>query len=150
MIQRIQSLFLLFAAVLNIMLVAMPIPFAESSEPIQASMLFADAGYDVFDQPVLLVLFGLGGALALVAIFLFRKRPLQIQLTRFAFIATLLGFLLAVFFVLKDGSLSGAQNVVIDDEPGALFPFVALLMLLLALRYIRKDEELVRSMDRLR
>ncbi len=150
MIQRIQSLFLLLAAALDITLVALPLPFAESDQPIKGSSLFADSQYDVFDQPALLALFALGGLLALIALFLFKKRPVQIKLTRFAFIATLLGFILAVIFVLNDGTLTGASTAQIDDEPGAFFPLLSLIMLLFALRFIRKDENLVRSMDRLR
>ena len=150
MIQRIQTLFLLFAAVLDIILVALPLPFAESEQPIQASALFADAQYDVFDQPAMLALFALGGLLALIAIFLFKKRPVQIKLTLFAFIATFIGFALAILMVLQDGTLTGGSSVSIDDEPGAFFPLLSLLMLLFALRFIRKDEKLVRSMDRLR
>ncbi len=150
MIQRIQTLFLLFAAVLDILLVALPLPFAKSEQAIQASGLFADAQYDVFDQPAMLALFALGGLLALVAIFLFKKRPVQIKLTLFSFIATFIGFALAVLLVLQDGTLTGGSTVQIDDKPGAFFPLLSLLMLLLALRFIRKDEKLVRSMDRLR
>ncbi len=150
MIQRIQTLFLLFATVLNAFLLALPLPFAESSQAVQDSALFADKQYDVFDQTALVILFGLGTLLALAAIFLFKKRPVQIQLTRFAFITTLLGMLIAVVLVLNDSALAKASEVAIDDEPGAFLPFLSLVMLWLAMRYIQKDENLVKSMDRLR
>ncbi len=150
MIQRIQTLFLLLATAMNALLLALPLPFAESSQPVQSSALFADAQYDVFDQTALIILFGLGTLLALVALFLFKKRPVQIQLTRFAFISTLLGLLIALVLVLNDSALAKASEITIDDEPGAFLPFISLVSLWLAIRYIQKDENLVKSMDRLR
>ena len=37
-----------------------------------------------------------------------------------------------------------------DDGIGAYLPMGAMVMLLLAMRFIKKDDDLVRSMDRLR
>lgn len=70
------------------------------------------------------------------------------RLSIFAFIAILLGMVLTVVLFLQDPVMD--QAVQPGDKAGAYLPFVALVALLLAQRFIRKDEEKVRSMDRLR
>jgi hypothetical protein len=146
MIQRIQSLLLLLAAGGSLSLLGLP--FASSSEVLSASV-FADRKYAIFDQPALLALFILGGALALIAIFLFKNRTLQMRLTIFSFIANLIGIILAVVLYMQD-PIANAEGVSVQDGIGLYPPIIALILLLVALRFIRKDDKLVRSMDRLR
>lgn len=146
MIQRIQTLFLLLAGGLSLALLG--VPFSGTSETVAVSPIFADASYTIADSPVLLLFYLLGGALALIAIFLFQKRMLQMRLSIFSFIAILLGMVLTVILFIQDPVMD--QAVQPDDRAGVYMPFVALVALLLALRFIRKDEEKVRSMDRLR
>lgn len=146
MIQRIQTLFLLLAGGLSLALLG--IPFAGTSEAVAASPLFADASYTIADSPVLLLFYLLGGALAIIAIFMYQKRMLQIRLSIFSFIAILLGMVLTVVLFIQDPVVD--QTAQPGDRAGAYLPFAALVALLLAQRFIRKDEEKVRSMDRLR
>ncbi|MEN0006605.1 MAG: DUF4293 domain-containing protein [Bacteroidota bacterium] len=146
MIQRIQSIFLLLAA--GGALGVFGLPFASTSQAVSESAIFADAQYNVFDNPALMALFGIGGALALVSIFLFNNRKLQMRLTIFAFIAVLIGTILGVVSFMTSSSEMG--DATIQDEFGMYLPAVALLFALLAYRFINKDEKLVKSMDRLR
>lgn len=111
-------------------------------------MLFADAAYNVQDQIGLMVLFGLGGILALASIFLFRNRLLQMRISIFAFIANLIGVVLGVIFFMQNSSDVGDRTI--NDGIGLYLPVVAMILTLLAHRFINKDEKLVRSMDRLR
>ena len=146
MIQRIQSIFLLLAGGLAFALLG--IPFAGTSETVSASTLFSDGRYSIQDSPALLVFYLLGGALAIGSIFLYKRRSLQIRMGIFSFIAILIGMVLTVLLFLQDPVMD--QQVMPDDRLGVYFPFVALIALLLAQRYIRKDDKLVQSMDRLR
>ncbi|HFA47916.1 MAG TPA: DUF4293 family protein [Bacteroidetes bacterium] len=146
MVQRIQSIFLFLAAAAGFGL--LKLPFATTTETVAASPLFADASYNVNDNIGLLVLFALAGALALGSIFLYKNRPLQMKICRFAIIADIIGLVLAVVLFWQDGTNINAEAI--NDGAGAYLPFGFLLFGILALRFIRKDDNLVKSMDRLR
>ena len=141
MIQRIQTIFLILAAAAAFAL--FKLPFATTSEPVQASF-FADKVYDINDHMALLGLFAGAGALALVSIFLFKNRTLQMNLTKLALLVNVVGLILAAYFFSSSGSDSGEAGL------GVYLPVAFVVFGLLALKYIRKDENLVKSMDRLR
>jgi len=83
-----------------------------------------------------------GIALALISIFLFSNRKLQIRINLLGIFLSgiLLGF--AFFFQNKIGGAS--------FKIGFILPIVASVMLFAANHFIGKDEKKVRSMDRLR
>lgn len=146
MLQRVQSIFLLLAG--GASLGTFGLPFATTPRPINDSTIFMDAAYSVQDQVGLMVLFGLGGALALVGIFLFKNRSLQIRLSILAFITNLIGVIFGAVFFMQNSSEVAADQL--NDGLGVYLPIVAMVLVLLAYRFIRKDERLVKSMDRLR
>lgn len=145
MIQRIQSAFLLLAACAFGGLFGMPI--ATSALP--ASPLLEDRVLDVTDVPALLILAGIGASLALVTIFLFRNRTLQVRL---GFVLVALAFLLIGISYFRYTQISAAQaaDVGLHVGPGLFLPAAAIVFGWLATVYVRKDEKIVRSMDRLR
>ena len=147
MIQRIQSLFLLLAAASAFALFGLPFASMEA-DPTATSTIFADGVYNIMDHIGTMVLFGLAGALALVSIFLFNNRKLQMSLGRFAIIANVIGFILAIVLFYNDRDKLGASTP--DDQLGVYLPIVFIVFALLALRFISKDDKLVKSMDRLR
>lgn len=146
MLQRIQSIFLLLAGGASLGLFGLP--FATTSEAIEGSTIFADAAYSVQDQIGLMILFGLGGMLALISIFIFKNRTLQMRLSILAFIANLIGVVFGVLYFMQNSADTGKQAV--NDGLGVYLPIAAMILLLLAFRFINKDEKLVKSMDRLR
>jgi glucan phosphoethanolaminetransferase (alkaline phosphatase superfamily) len=146
MIQRIQSIFLLLAAGCGFGVLAAP--FATTPQTVAASTLFSDANYAATDSPALLALFAVAGALALGGIFLFNNRQLQMKVCRFAIIANVLGLVLTIVLLWQDNANYDFNSI--RDGVSAYLPFGFLLFGFLALRFIRKDESLVRSMDRLR
>ncbi len=146
MIQRIQSLLLLTAGALSLSLFGLP--FATSAERVQSSSILNDGVYNLHDNIGILLAFLVGGALSLAAIFMFKNRTNQTLLARFAFIANLVGVILVVVFYLNDTQNQGAA--VVSDGAGAYLPLASMILLLVAMRYIKKDDTLVRSMDRLR
>lgn len=143
MIQRIQSIYLLLVAAANFSLFALP--FANSEKAIRSSALFADSTYNLQDNIALLILFALGGILALVTIFLFKNRKLQIQLGQGILVLLIIGLGLATFLWFNDGTMDKATLAV-----GMFTPLFGFVFTALAVRAIRKDEKLVRSADRLR
>ena len=146
MIQRIQSIFLFLAGGASFSLFGLP--FASTNEAVAQSSIFSDSLYNLNDQVALMVLFGLGGLLAVISIFMYKNRQLQMRLAIFSFIANLIGIVLAVVFFMQNSSAMG--NVAVNDELGIYPPILALILTLVARYFINKDEKLVRSMDRLR
>lgn len=144
MLQRIQTIFLALAAVASFG--SMGLPFATTPEPAEASMLFADAAFTVQDHIALLVLFAVAGALAVASIALFKNRSLQMRLSLLSSFALLAALAFGIMLFVMDRPAATGTSIAL----GAFLPLAALLLLLLAYRFIKKDEKLVRSMDRLR
>lgn len=145
MIQRIQSLFLLISSLFFSGLFLFP--FANSNEA--APEIFADQMYTIMDHPVLLGLTILAIILALANIFVFKNRSLQLKLGYLIITAGFLLIILATLLMLLEG---GEMNTTIEitEDFGIGMPILGIVMTFLAIRYIKKDTKLVKSMDRLR
>ena len=145
MIQRIQTLFYLlaggaFGGLFNF-------PFASSTST--GTHFMSDQVYNVFDNPVLMVMAGLGIGLALLAIFLFKNRTMQIKLGYILIILSI--FIPLVAMALFYTEASQIMNTgEINDQVGIYLPVLSLVFAILANRFVGKDEKTVRSMDRLR
>lgn len=145
MIQRIQSIFLLLAS--GAFFGEFVFPFATSD--VAGSGYLSDNTYNVLDHPVLLVLTIVGGITAAAAIFLYRNRSLQMRLTILTIVWSILLPAVACLLVLTEPSTSG-DIARYEEHIGIVLPVVALVCAVLANRAIKKDDQLVRSMDRLR
>ena len=145
MIQRIQSIFLLISGIAFFSLFM--VPFATSDVVIP--QLFNDMVYNIQDSPILLGLCILGGLVSIASIFLFNNRTLQLKMTYVATVFSILLPLVAILLIYNEGT-SGVNADKIDDKLGIYLPLVSLIFSVLAGRYIGKDENTVRSMDRLR
>ncbi|GGW27657.1 DUF4293 domain-containing protein [Arenibacter certesii] len=136
MIQRIQTVYLIVVILLGAVL-----PFFVN--------LWSDAaGNEIFaDHAVFLSLAFYGSAvLALMAILMYKNRKNQFVMNRLNMILNL--FLLG-FFVYRSLNLSGETSVS-EKGIGMLIPVFSIVFLVLANRAIKKDEDLVKSVDRLR
>ena len=91
----------------------------------------------------------LGGIVSLIAIFMFRNRPLQMRLGYFAIVLCILLPLVAFLLMYNEGTAL-VEGTNIDDGVGIYLPVIGLISTILANRYIKKDNKLVKSMDRLR
>ena len=80
MIQRIQSVFLLLVSGAAFSLFGLS--FANSAKVISNSALFSDQTFNIMDDQVMLGLFCAAGAIAFIAIFLFKNRILQTRLVQ--------------------------------------------------------------------
>ena len=92
------------------------------------------------------VLFGmqiLASAIALIAIFMFKQRPLQATMCLFAMLVNILWYV-AFAVLIQQGVLSDALPM------AASLPIIAAIFCLLARRGVLADEKLVRAADRLR
>lgn len=147
MIQRIQTVYILLAGVLTATLFKLKL--AELTANNELMDFFAKGIYngetEVFDGLPLLIFVGIITLLHLGAIFLFKKRILQIRILVFSIIL-LLG-LFGMFFYFTYSGFDGAK---VAFKIPVAFPLVALILDWLAIRAIGKDEALIRSLNRIR
>lgn len=144
MIQRIQSVYLLLATLLSSVLV-----FVLNLWVDEAGVKFF--ALDAFDTDNVLlksmsVLFFVSAAWTLLAIFKFKNRKLQFVLGR---LSILINFILLGILVYFTQNLSG-EITVSEKGIGLLIPILTIVFVVLANKAIKKDEELVKSVDRLR
>jgi hypothetical protein len=144
MIQRIQSIFLLLASVALWLLFMIPFALSDKS----ATPFFEDHLFSVQDHVILLVLCILGASISLINIFLYNNRVLQLRLGIIGIIASFFLGLVAIWLIYSNADKM--SDVVIEDQFGIFLPVIAIILLVLANRFIKKDEDLVDSMDRLR
>ncbi|MDX8553591.1 DUF4293 domain-containing protein [Tenacibaculum sp. 1B UA] len=144
MIQRIQSIYLLVAGIIS---GGLPFLFSlwSNSQTNIVYVLDLLPGNSILEKSVP-VLFFISALVAIVTIFLFKNRQLQFVLNRLNILINL--FLLGLLIYLSQ-TLSGEASVS-EKGIGMFFPIVVILLLVLANRAIKKDEDLVKSVDRLR
>ena len=149
MIQRVQTLYLLAAVVLGIVLIWLPVVQFVSPEgtELQVYELSALGGAPLQGLWGLTLATALIPVLALVDIFLYRNRILQARLNIFT-VMLCLGYygVLALYIWLAKMSLGVEWHIL----PWASFPLVCLVLTMMATRRILKDEALVRAADRIR
>lgn len=145
MIQRLQTIFLLLAAACFGGLFGLPLLKSTAT----SAQMLADQVYEVKDHTALLAGTGLVILLIIITIFLYRKRKAQIQLTWLIVVCVVL-FLGMAFFFLNQESNGNLDALGLSVQAGSFLPVMTILFCILAARNIRKDEKLVKSMDRLR
>ena len=137
MIQRIQTIYLLLAFVVTgILLFFIPLwTMSDSKE------------YYFMQSQVYTILLGLSTTLSLLSIVSYKKRQNQFVIGRLNII---LNLILLGLFVYRSLNLSGETPAVSEKGIGMFLPVIAVVLLVLANKAIKKDEDLVKSVDRLR
>ena len=144
MIQRIQSIYLLIATLLSGGLIFfLNLWVSEKGNNFFVMDSFSSSNTLLI---VMAVLFFVSSFVTLLSIFQFKKRQLQFVLGR---IAILINFILLGIIVYFSQNLSGEINVS-EKGIGLLIPVLTIVLVVLANKAIRRDEELVKSVDRLR
>ena len=157
MIQRVQTLFLAGASLALILLFFFPLAtfydellgnfrfFITTLEPmdpdpkLQVSIWFASPLY---------LITAFCGILTLATIFFYKNRPRQVQVIAIAIFLNILLIVLIFFFYIN--RIEKLTGITASYQFGIFLPLISLLFLVLANRFIRKDEQLVKSADRLR
>ena len=136
MLQRIQSVYLLIAAIVSAGLIFVWHLWVTNQDVV----VYAK------DNLLFLGMFLASALLSVIAIFKYKNRKSQFMLGRFNII---LNFILLGFFVYQSLNVSG-ETAVSEKGIGMLLPIVSIVFLALANKAIKKDEDLVKSVDRLR
>jgi hypothetical protein len=158
MIQRLQSIFLLLASgsIASLFSPMMALGKVVHGQATAPSPL-ADGLFTVTDDMGLMGIAGVAAFVFFVAIFLFKKRSIQATVTQVGNLLS--GGLLAYGYFLFSKAAPSVSAAQIDattqiSQVGYSFgigaPILAMVLSLLAIRFIRRDEALVRSADRLR
>ena len=131
MIQRIQSIYLLVAAI-SMTLISFKVPVYTLNE-----ILFMAQ-----DDTKMFILTIIGAIFSLLGLFMFKNRNFQMKLIRLTvLIQMIIGVRLFMLF--------NKFEVVLNNSLLFLLAF-ALIALIMAYRGVKKDDDLVRSVDRIR
>ena len=164
MIQRIQTLFLL--GVIICMALVIVFPIWEKANPDTGVKYTLDAFYwleyqqnendrNLWDLTATTQMFYLAGLsaivclIALYSIFQFKRRNFQIKLGAInAFL--MMAYIATATYLIYQGENKMDMDIRGIFKPGYYLPLGAMILNSLANRYIKKDEDLVRSVDRIR
>jgi len=137
MIQRIQTIYL-FLTLLTVGVLPYIFP-----------LWVLDNGKEYFfmQNQFYVILLGLSTAITVYSIISFKKRQTQFVLNRLNII---LNLILLGLFVYHSLNISGETPAVSEKGIGMFLPILSIVLLVLANKAIKKDEDLVKSVDRLR
>ena len=143
MIQRIQTIYLLLASIVSGAMI-----FVFNLWNTLKNKIFA---FDLFSKESALlkmipILFLLSAIISFATIFLFNNRKLQFVVGRIVILINLFLLGLLIFVSLN---LPGEASVS-EKGIGMFLPILAVVLIVLANKAIKKDEDLVKSADRLR
>lgn len=156
MIQRIQSLYLLLAGALMFCMFKMPL--ATFINEVGVWKFYADSIIETasdtsttatIDTWPVAIIIALAGVLSFIAIFGYKNRRRQIK------ICMLSGLFMLLFYPIAFIYWWFAKDMLATEAFPSLgavliFPLVALILVVIAVRSIKADERLVRSADRIR
>lgn len=154
MIQRIQTVYLIVALILLAVMFFQPlVAFENQGETlyILSATGIEDLGKtgvlsEVQTYPIAIII-GVMAIINMLSIFTFKKRVLQMRLCVYNSVF-LTGSMGMIYFY--SSQIANETGAAMQIQWGSALPLVALIFTILAIRGIRKDEKLIRSMDRIR
>ena len=136
MLQRVQTVYLVISAsIMGALYIWFPTIISE-----KGLILISK------DEPVIFGLIFGSILIAFFSIFSYKKRKSQFVINRLNII---LNFFLLGVFVYRSLTLSG-ETLVSEKGIGVFLPIISIVFLVMANKAIKKDEDLVKSVDRLR
>ncbi|MEO0311633.1 MAG: hypothetical protein RIQ89_1290 [Bacteroidota bacterium] len=145
MLQRIQTIFLLLAVILTGLLLYLPVYEIRSAV---VSGTIDEVEQFIISTNIPLMLLNAGvGVLLVISLLSFKNRNLQRRLCNLSLLLSCILIGLLFFLADHDGAKQSSKVVY---KLAAYFPLLNLLFIFLASFFIKKDEEMVRSADRLR
>lgn len=152
MIQRIQSVYLTLVLIFALLFLFLPIAVFQTDPP--TILRIYNIPFQEFEIMNIALLAFLSLALCLfimlltlITIFRFKNRKNQIKLGKMNILLHV-GLIVIVFFMIDE--LKTSMEGAFSYGYGVVFPLIAMILILLANRAIKKDEDLVRSSERLR
>ena len=158
MIQRIQSIYLLLATLAGAMTFFLPYAhfYTENAKVAEYAMFGVfnvQSSVVEMTGPFVFPAWIMGAfsvLIPLISIFLFKNRPLQMRIVRLAYLINL-GYIVYLFYAIdsiNDSVFDGSLEIL--HHSGFYMPVIAIVFCFLAMRGIKADEALVKSLDRIR
>jgi len=157
MIQRIQTLFLVLALISGTLVFFFPLAdyyheLYGNYKLLTTELKSMDPDPKIstsiwFTSPLWLSA-GASLLITLISIFLYKNRTTQLRLVAFDILLNV-SFVVMVFIIYSN-KITKLTQIEPSYQSGIFFPLITLVFLILANRFIRKDEALVKSADRLR
>jgi hypothetical protein len=148
MIQRKQTLFLLGVALIAIALLFVPFQKVTATDTVHLLCLMPGCSPGVMNTyiyaPMALDLLVL--LLSIICIFLYKNRPLQYKIANLLMLLNV--FIIGLFFLVSYVKETAGGEI--SYSIGSSLPVIGILLAFLAANFIKKDEQLVRSADRIR
>ncbi len=157
MLQRIQTIFLVLVVILGVLFSFLPILGFMGYETNYVMNAYKTVAVD--DATIIIaknmgvgVMQGLVFLVALGTIFLYKNRSLQMKLSKLNILLLALQIAAIVMYsdAIKTAIGPNANDVLVSFKFGSVIPVISLILTYLAIRFIKKDDSLVRSADRLR
>ncbi len=151
MLQRIQSVYLALAVILLVLCCCMPLALFEPEGMGFPRMMYslvainADGAIESYLPTALLLILVFAELFSVLALMGYKNRKKQMSMCSITIIIELLWVICyaGITFLLKGGD-------VFRPELAACFPVIAMILTIMARRAIKKDDDLVRSADRIR
>ena len=162
MIQRRQTIFMFLTAILSALLFFMPLVSFNDGNSIMKFTIFGIQNPNeslslttAYTWP-LIVLTALMTIAPVVTAFLYKKRELQVRLCRLTMLLNII--FIGLVFLYYEADIQKVIAAVEGDEYqlevayfiGMVIPLVNIVLQILAIRGVKKDIELLKSIDRLR
>lgn len=155
MLQRIQSIYLFLVFLFAILYALFPLAQLDSEmasysvRVIQFGSFFAKTPFTMGFLGVTAIVLWLAVVLMTVYMtFQYKNRLFQIKLGKLNMLLHAALILVSFFFI--DNLRGQLENSAMSYGVGVLFPVFSLIFILMAIKAIRRDENLVRSADRIR
>lgn len=157
MLQRIQTVFLALVVIVGVLASFVPVLSFTGNETTYVMNLYKTVA--VNDTSVIVsknmgvgAMQGIVQLLAVIIIFLFKNRSLQMKLAKLNILLIALEVAAIVMYidVVKSAIGLTAEDIVVNFKFGAAIPLISFVLTYLAIHFIKKDDKLVRSADRLR
>lgn len=164
MIQRIQSIYLVLVSLLSVSLFFLPVSIkiipANTSLNIPEDTFYKMDLYGVTkfetNKPVsvtndyfLLLINAATAAISAAVVFLYRNRKVQIKFCRLLLLLTA-AFIVIDFYYSEAIGKEYVSDVNVVYQAGSYFPILQIILVILAIKTIKKDEKLIQSADRIR
>lgn len=157
MLQRIQTLFILGAIILITLSLMLPIAFYSNltvsnqfDYTIIQFLSTKKAHVNGFNSLPLFVPAIINILLSVVELLTYKNRKLQLNLGIYGMVLNVLYLGLLGYYFTSVLATTASGDVNITYKIPLVFPVISLVLSYLAIRYIRKDDNLVKSLDRLR
>lgn len=143
MIQRKQTLFLLAVAIIAVILLFVPF-FSYTSNISDGTFTLLNATGKLSNAYFLMIINNMVILIALITIFLFKKRTVQFKLSNLLILLNIFITGLAFLLPFEHDQIKAYATL------WAFLPVVTALFSYLAAHFIKKDDQLVRNADRIR